>query len=71
MESLAPKLRVPPVRLDCDCHSADRVLCRLGSRRVVGGGVMMIVVHGLGTFLVLSQFQASSDWKLKHLQWWS
>ncbi len=58
---------VQTVGLDRDCHPANRVLRRLGPRRNVGRGVRMIVVHGVGTFLVLSQFHASSSWKLKSL----
>ncbi|KIN71465.1 hypothetical protein Z949_626 [Sulfitobacter guttiformis KCTC 32187] len=43
-----------PLGLDSDLHPANRVLRRLGSCRYFGRSVMVIVVHGVRTFLILS-----------------
>ncbi len=53
MEGLVSERSVAPIGLDRDRHPADRVLYRLGSRRNVGRGVMMIVVHDVATFMSL------------------
>lgn len=54
MESLASERRVAPIGLDRFRHLANRVRCRLGSRRNVGRGVMMIVAHDVAIFVNLS-----------------
>ncbi len=50
MEGFALISGVPSIRLDRDCHPADRILRRLCPRRNVGRRVMMIVLHGLPAF---------------------
>jgi len=66
MEGLAAETqRGAPFGLDRDVIPQTRVLYRLGSRRNVGRGVMMIVVHDVGNLyesVVVSRVQY---WKLK------